>query len=165
MKKAFTLVEVLIVVSILGILAAITVPQFQNHIQQAKESAAKDNLRILRNAIEHYTLEHNDTPPGYVNGSFGGNSTIMIQLLLCSDLNGNSNGSITKSGNYLYGPYIKNIPENPFTGEVTITSYPDNMDMPTEATGDFAWIYKPSTKDLKINTAGSDADGKAYFDY
>ncbi|RKY11715.1 MAG: hypothetical protein DRP65_03460, partial [Planctomycetota bacterium] len=50
MKKAFSLVELLIVVAILGILAAIVVPEFQTYTQQAKEAAAKDNLRILRNA-------------------------------------------------------------------------------------------------------------------
>ena len=68
MKKAFTLVEILIVVTILGILAAIALPTFQGHIIQAKEAAAKDNLRILRNAIELYAAQHNDMPPGYING-------------------------------------------------------------------------------------------------
>ncbi|GAH74356.1 unnamed protein product, partial [marine sediment metagenome] len=65
MKKAFTLVEILIVVAILGILAAIVIPQFQAHSQEAKEAAAKDNLRILRNAIELYAVQHGGVPPGY----------------------------------------------------------------------------------------------------
>ena len=47
MKKAFTLVETLIVVAILGILTAIALPTFRGHIAEAKESAAKDILRIL----------------------------------------------------------------------------------------------------------------------
>ena len=67
MKKAFTLVEVLIVVAILGILAAIVLPVFRSHSQKAKESAAKDNLRILRNTIEIYAAQHNGIPPGYKN--------------------------------------------------------------------------------------------------
>ena len=62
MKKAFTLIEILIVVSILGILSAIVFPEFQAQAQQSRESAAKDNLRILRNAIEIYAAEHNDIP-------------------------------------------------------------------------------------------------------
>lgn len=46
--QGFSLVELLIVVAIIGILAAIVIPEFQNHSQQAKEAAAKENLRIFR---------------------------------------------------------------------------------------------------------------------
>ena len=64
-NDGFTLVELMIVVAILGVLAAIVLPEFAGHIQQAKESAAKDNLRILREAIERYAADHNGVPPGY----------------------------------------------------------------------------------------------------
>lgn len=56
MNKAFTLVEILIVVAILGILAALTLPIFQDHMTEAKEAAAKENLRLLRNAIQINTV-------------------------------------------------------------------------------------------------------------
>ena len=52
MNKAFTLVEILIVVAILGILAALTLPIFQDHMTEAKEATAKENLRLLRNGIQ-----------------------------------------------------------------------------------------------------------------
>lgn len=83
MKKAFTLVEILIVVAILGILAAIVLPQFQSHTQQAKESAAKDNLRILRNAIELYAAQHDGVPPGYPNGDTTASPHYLCFALLC----------------------------------------------------------------------------------
>lgn len=166
MKKAFTLIEILIVAAILGIMAAIVLPLFGDQVQLAKEAAAKDDLRVIRGAIERYSADHRDVPPGYVNGSFGSNGSLIIQLLYCTDINGNTNYSITSTSQYTYGPYIKNMPENPFNGKITITSYPDNMDLPSEATGDtFAWLYKPSTKDLRLNSPGSDAKGKAYYGY
>ena len=63
MRKGFSLVEIMIVVSILGILAAIVLPEFQNYQQQAKESAAKDNLRILREAWDTIQQEEEELVP------------------------------------------------------------------------------------------------------
>lgn len=51
-KRGFSLAELLINVAILGILAAVVVPQFQAHSAQAKVAVGKDSLRILRSAIE-----------------------------------------------------------------------------------------------------------------
>ena len=55
-KKAFSLIELIIVVAILGILAAIVLPIFQSHSEEAKEAASKDNLRILRNMVQFYAV-------------------------------------------------------------------------------------------------------------
>ena len=56
-KKAFTLVEILIVVVILGILAAIVIPRFSDASHQARESALKDNVRFLRSQIQLYKAQ------------------------------------------------------------------------------------------------------------
>ena len=53
-KKAFTLVEILIVVIILGILASIVVPNFSNASHQARENMLKKNLYMLRSQINVY---------------------------------------------------------------------------------------------------------------
>jgi len=65
-RKGFTLVEILIVVIILGILAAIVIPQFTNASQNARESSLQSILQTLRSQIELYKLQHGDTLPNLV---------------------------------------------------------------------------------------------------
>ncbi|MFH1139171.1 MAG: prepilin-type N-terminal cleavage/methylation domain-containing protein [Pseudomonadota bacterium] len=58
-RKGFTLIELMIVVAIIGILAAIAIPQFASYRQRAQDSAAKSALKNLATAQENYYAEHN----------------------------------------------------------------------------------------------------------
>jgi general secretion pathway protein G len=149
-EYAFTLVEVLIVVAILGILAAIILPGLQGHIQKAKESAAKDDLRILRNTIELYAAQHAGCPPGYPNDD---PSQIPSRLSLYSQL--------------VLGNYLNQIPENPFNGYgfPYIKVVVDDAPFPATPTGDYGWIYKPATKEIRLDWPGTDSDGVQYYNY
>jgi general secretion pathway protein G len=62
LKKAFTLVEILIVVVILGILAAIVVPQFTNATQDAQEGNLRAQVQSLQNQIELFKARTNAYP-------------------------------------------------------------------------------------------------------
>lgn len=61
-RKGFTLVEILIVVVILGILAAIVIPQFSNASEEAKTSSLASNLQSLRSQIELYKIKEGAYP-------------------------------------------------------------------------------------------------------
>lgn len=65
-NRAFTLIELLIVVAIVGILAAIAVPNFLQAMVRAKVSRVQADHHALRNAIEMYRLERAAYPPGTV---------------------------------------------------------------------------------------------------
>jgi prepilin-type N-terminal cleavage/methylation domain-containing protein len=54
MKKGFTLIELMIVVAIIGILAAIAIPQFAQLISKSQEGATKGNLGTLRSSLSIY---------------------------------------------------------------------------------------------------------------
>lgn len=62
-KKGFTLIELMIVVAIIGILAAIAIPKFADLIRKSNEGATKGNLGSVRSAISIYYGEMEGTYP------------------------------------------------------------------------------------------------------
>lgn len=166
MKKAFTLVELMIVVAILGILAAIVLPSLQAHTSDAREATAKDMLRTLRTQIELYKMHHNGIAPGY-NGPFPADAASIIkQFTLCSNLAGATSASATPSGSYVYGPYILQMPENPFNDLSTILIIGDAVEFSAAADGTSSgWLYKRGTGETAINSTDTDSDSVKHYDY
>src|SRR5256886_12083756 len=79
-KSGFTLVEILIVVVILGILAAIVIPQFTNASQDAQRGNIQTQLQSIRNQIELYRVKNNGVAPVMV-GTGGTGGTAFSQLM------------------------------------------------------------------------------------
>ncbi len=166
-KIGFTLIEILITVAVLGIIAAIIIPEFQGHIQQAKEAAAKESLRILREAVERYANDHNGVPPGYpLNNTSASPSTAYVSAQLVYRAT-NSSGQLEDIGTpgYPYGPYLPAIPNNPLNGKKTVIVIENSTDFPTVGSIGFGWIYKPATKEIRLDTDGTDSEGKSYLEY
>lgn len=163
MRRGFSLVEILIVVAILGILAAIVLPEYQSHTQQAKEAAAKDNLRILRQQIEFYTAQHNGLAPGYIGANPVPSFMIPNQMLYYTSVIGQP--AATKSDGFPYGPYLSKMPENSFNKRATIITLADAEPFPDSASGSFGWIYKPAAKEIHLDWPGTDKHNVRYYDY
>ena len=62
-RKGFTLIEILIVVIILGILAAIVIPNFSSASSDARHSALASTVQSLRTQVEAYRIQHKDKLP------------------------------------------------------------------------------------------------------
>jgi general secretion pathway protein G len=97
--RGFTLVEILIVVIILGILAAIVIPQFTNASQNARESSLQSILQTLRSQIQLYKLQHGDALPN-----------------LITDWTPLTESTTYGSPSQTYGPYMQAISTNPMNG-------------------------------------------------
>jgi prepilin-type N-terminal cleavage/methylation domain-containing protein len=126
--EGFTLVELIIVVAILGILGAVALPTYQGHTAKAKVSAAKSNLHALRAQIELYKMQHEGVVPGNIYGAPAPIGTLVLQLEGTSRVTGHAVASKLPADPYLYGPYLRKIPENTFNGKSTIAY---STDFPT----------------------------------
>ncbi len=61
-QKGFTLVELMIVVAIIGILAAIAIPQFAAYRQKAYNSSSQSDLKNAKTALEAYYADYQHYP-------------------------------------------------------------------------------------------------------
>jgi general secretion pathway protein G len=113
-KQGFTLIEILIVVMILGILAAIVVPQFGTASKDAKTASLVSTVQTMRGQIGMFRLQHNDWLPGATpltgSGATFDQTTFWNQLTLYSDIAGNTNA--TRTTTFDKGPYMQGIPKN-----------------------------------------------------
>ncbi len=97
MAKGFTLVEILIVVVILGILAAIVVPQFTNAANEARDGNVATQVSTIENQLELWAARNNGSYPDLATA-------------------GQTFADLVTAG------FFKDLPVNPYTGTSTIAA-------------------------------------------
>jgi general secretion pathway protein G len=138
-RNGFTLVEILIVVVILGILAAIVIPQFSDASEQAKLSSLVSDLQTVRSQIQLYKAQHHHadgtTLPGTVTG-------VDFETAMTSyTVKAGTEASPQSPGAGIYGPYLLKIPQNPFTDACSVAT----SGTPGGGGITAGWIYNSTT--------------------
>ena len=108
-KSGFTLVEILVVVVLLGILAAIVVPHFTGASNETRTSALSTNLHRIRSQIEYYKIQHKDQLPAATGETA---DDFLRRMTTRTDVDGNVGID--------FGPYMQSLPVNPFNNQDTL---------------------------------------------
>lgn len=172
-QRGFTLVELLIVVIILAILAAIVIPQFSSSTVDANEAALDSDLNALRSAIELYKAQHNGLYPGAATsviaacsagsvgaGAINTNTAVIDQLTKYSNAAGGTcTGAATQT---TLGPYLrKGMPAEPITNSAAVVVATAGTPLaPAAATG--GWSYDVKTGQIVMNSNATDSKSVAY---
>ena len=147
-RRGFTLVEILIVVTILGILAAIVVPQFSSATDAAKRTTLVKNLHTVRKQIELYRYQHNGDVPaaeGEASADFERRLTAQTDVLGAAGAQ--------------YGPYLERLPANSFNGLDTV-----RVGGAVAGANSDGWRFDPTTGEFQADD-GFDADNDGAADH
>ena len=144
-RSGFTLIEVLIVIVIMAVLAATIIPQFSSSTKDAQTSSVKFNAHALRSQIELYKAHHLGNYPEIIDSS-------LPQLTKASDVSGNTVD--TPDAAHPYGPYLDDIPVNPFNSLKTVAAVATAGTRPTTGSGASGWQYDKTTGGIWPNHTG-----------
>jgi prepilin-type N-terminal cleavage/methylation domain-containing protein len=160
--RAFSLVELVIVVTIIGVIASIAVPRISTAASRASANALEATVNNVRKAIDVYYAEHGRFPgydPG--TGSPAGDEFVM-QLLAYSDYTGNTAASLASP--YIFGPYLRPpFPTNPANklSTVYVKATPADADPAADAYG---WVAVLSTGDFGVHATDAQLDDMGIID-
>lgn len=137
-NAAFTLIEALIVVIVLGIIAMIIIPQFGTAADEARQATLLGDLRTIREQVELYRAEHGGSSPVAL-----GTGPNQLTARTSED------GALNPQGRY--GPYLQAFPANPFNRKTTV-----EVEDGTAGLGDgsHGWHLDTSTGLFTADTCG-----------
>jgi general secretion pathway protein G len=141
-QSGFTLVEILIVVVILGILAAIVVPQFTNASNEAIKGALQTQLQTINSQVELFRVRNQGAYPDFEGGANDGWESL------------------------LNNEYLKEVPLNGYTGESALTAGTAADARAEERTSTSGWMFDVAQNyTVYACGLGVAVDGRAFLQH
>ena len=144
-ELGFTLIELMIVVAIIGILAALALPKFASLVEKSREAASKGNLNSMRSAISIYYVDTEGTYPDYLFTTAGYTFSKYLEVI--------PPVKATHSGIGI------GISESPSGTNVLHTT---DESMLVTGTG---WRYNAANGHIFVNSSARDSKDSAYSTY
>jgi general secretion pathway protein G len=135
-KKGFTLVELLVVIVVLAVLAAIVLPKFMNSSKRSKESALKSDLKLVRNAVSLFQAD---------TGAYPKALTDLTATAAPAKGLDSAGADATITATDWHGPYLQDLPKDPIDGTDLVYT-----------------ITSPGVGKVASDTTGNGLDGTAY---
>ncbi len=156
-QKGFTLAEILVVITLLGILAGVVIFNLAGSDQGAKESTLKSNVAGLREALNLYRSDHGWYPCDPRDFNSAADATVFVnQLTQYTD--GAGRPSVTRTTTARLGPYLKKWPTDSISGLGTVTINTTNERILSAVstavaagTGTGGWYYEARSGNIVAN--------------
>ena len=168
-RSGFTLVELVVVVLILGVIAAIAIPKLSQSVTSAGDNSAKTSLSTLRDTIDLYQSQHGGTLPGAAGdgtNAAGTEGAFTNQLTQYSNAAGVV--TATKSAAFPFGPYLRKGFPKPGVGPLASSKNVKMLNAGAPLTGDAAptqaWTVDYVSGEIIINSNAVSGDGTTTFD-
>lgn len=178
-RSGVSAIELVLVVVILGLLAALAIPRFSRAGQSSAEAEVRERLMILRTAIELYHRDHGDYPCRGTNSAESGDSAnegespelscFPAQLTKYTSKAGSV--SDRREGPFLFGPYLRGgVPASPLTkaddtrARVLVVFGATEPGFQREFQH-ADWVYNCDTGAIAANCDAVDATGKRFDQY
>ena len=135
-RRGFTLVELLVVIVVLAVLAAIVLPKFMDSSTRSRESALKSDLKLLRNAVATFQTDTGTYP-----------ATMAVLAATSAPASGLDKAGVAANITAAdwHGPYVQSVPNDPVSGN--------------------AFTYEtasPNVGKVTSSASGNGLDGTAY---
>ncbi len=150
-EKGFTFIELMILVAVLGIIAALAYPYFQSMVEKTREAATRANINAIKSAISIYygdhegvwptTLDVNDKTPGF---GFGDYLPVMPKVKVT---------------------YPTDKEHNPSGNEINYKAFTDAPTLEESNTPGKGWRYEVETGRIWVNSTLNDSKGLSYTTY